>query len=136
MARDKLHEVVKRALEKDGWTITHDPYLLKFVPGQEIDLGAEKIIMADRGVDKIAVEVKSFLTASKIYKFYEALGQYISYDIGLKLQEPTRRLFLAIPEKVFKQLMSYTTVPLAFEREHVKIIVVDPIKEKIVEWKE
>lgn len=134
MARDKLHEIVRNALLKDGWTITHDPYVLKTIPGQEIDLGAEKLIVAERGTEKIAVEVKSFLTASKIYKFYEALGQYISYDIGLGLQEPERRLYLAIPEKVYDQLMSFTTVPLAIEKEQVSIIVVDPITETIVAW--
>ena len=29
MAKDIFHDAVKYALEKDGWTITHDPYLLK-----------------------------------------------------------------------------------------------------------
>lgn len=136
MARDKLHDIVKRALAKDGWTITHDPYILKIFPGQEIDLGAEKLIVADRGTDKIAVEVKSFLTASRIYKFYEALGQYISYDIGIGLQEPERLLYLAVPEKVYEQLMKYTTVPMAIKREKVRVIVVDPITETIVKWEE
>ena len=136
MARDKLHEIVKRALIKDGWTITHDPYILKLKPGQEIDLGAEKLVLADRGTEKIAVEVKSFLTASKIYKFYEALGQYISYQIGIEIQEPSRQLFLAIPEKIYEQRMSYTTVPIALEQEKVKIILIDPIKEKVVAWKQ
>ena len=26
MAKDKYHELVKQALENDGWLITHDPY--------------------------------------------------------------------------------------------------------------
>lgn len=134
MARDKLHGIVINALVKDGWEITHDPYILKVTPGQEVDIGAEKLIIAERGIEKIAVEVKSFLSASKIYKFYEALGQYISYEIGIGLQEPDRQLFLAIPEKVYNQLMGYTTVPIAFEREKVKVIVIDPIEEKIVKW--
>lgn len=25
-ARDKYHHIVRKALEKDGWTIPHDPY--------------------------------------------------------------------------------------------------------------
>lgn len=136
MARDKLHEIVVRSLINDGWTITHDPYILRTVPGQEVDLGAEKLIVANRGLSKIAVEVKSFLTASKIYKFYEALGQYISYDIGLELQDPERQLYLAVPEKVFNELMTFTTVPIALKRENVKIIVIDPITETITKWHE
>jgi hypothetical protein len=29
MARDRIHNIVKNALIKDGWTITADPYYLK-----------------------------------------------------------------------------------------------------------
>ncbi len=25
--KDQFHEAVKRALEKDGWLITHDPFI-------------------------------------------------------------------------------------------------------------
>jgi len=47
-AKDITHDIVRRALEKDGWTITHDPYYLK-VGGVEmyIDLGAELMIAAE-----------------------------------------------------------------------------------------
>ncbi len=27
-AKDKYHQQVRHALEKEGWTITHDPYML------------------------------------------------------------------------------------------------------------
>ena len=30
MAKDKFHEIVRQILENDGWTITADPYRLKF----------------------------------------------------------------------------------------------------------
>ncbi|WP_340627206.1 element excision factor XisH family protein [Nodosilinea nodulosa] len=29
-AKDLVHDAVKRALEKDGWTITDDPLFLRF----------------------------------------------------------------------------------------------------------
>ena len=56
-----FHEHVKQALINDGWIITHDPYKIK-VGGiyQEIDLGAEKLIAAERDNIKIAVEVNGF----------------------------------------------------------------------------
>jgi hypothetical protein len=66
-ARDVYHHSLKSALIKDGWTITHDPYTLTF--GQRnvfVDLGAERVLAAERGREKIAVEVKSFLGASDI----------------------------------------------------------------------
>ncbi len=107
MAKDKLHEIVKNALEKDGWVVTHDPFFLHTKPRrQEIDLGAEKVIVAERGSDKIAVEVKSFVNKSNLYDFYEALGQYISYRIGLRLQELDRILYLAIPDKTYHALQN------------------------------
>jgi hypothetical protein len=59
MARDSFHLTVRKALEKDGWSITHDPYELEIGgPDYEIDLGAEKIFAAQKGPKKIAVEVK------------------------------------------------------------------------------
>jgi hypothetical protein len=53
MARDKIHEAVKNALIKDGWTITDDPLIL--LPEEDniaIDLGAEKLLLAEKGVEK------------------------------------------------------------------------------------
>jgi hypothetical protein len=74
-AKDITHAIVRLALEKDGWTITHDPYYLK-VGGVEmyIDLGAELMIVAERDDQKIAVEIKSFLGASSISEFPHCTG--------------------------------------------------------------
>lgn len=60
MARDIFHDVVRQVLETDGWQITHDGYrliteLLK--DALTVDLGAEKLITAEKGVERIAVEV-------------------------------------------------------------------------------
>ena len=66
-ARDFYHDAVRNALIKDDWMITDDPYPLKL--GQKdlfIDLGAEKILAAEKGSDKIAVEIKSFVGRSVI----------------------------------------------------------------------
>jgi hypothetical protein len=30
MAKDIFHDTVRKALEKDGWKITHDPYRLRY----------------------------------------------------------------------------------------------------------
>lgn len=62
MVKDRFHDAVRTALEKDGWTITADPYELS-VGGVdfEIDLAAE-MLAAERSGEQIAVEVKSFMT--------------------------------------------------------------------------
>ena len=64
MAKDIFHDAVVVALQNEGWTITHDPYTIS--PGEgieyKVDLGAERIIVgAERGNEKIAVEIKSFI---------------------------------------------------------------------------
>lgn len=61
MAKDLFHDAVKMALEKDGWTITHDPlHIVSLGFNVLIDLGAERLIGASKGDETIAVEVKSF----------------------------------------------------------------------------
>jgi len=62
MAKDIHHQIVRAALEKDGWTITQDPYRIVRTNRKpyEVDLGAEKFIAAERGTEQIAVEIKSF----------------------------------------------------------------------------
>jgi XisH protein len=65
--KDCFHQAVRKALEKEGWTITHDPLPLKVGTLRlQADLGAEKLIAAQKDNQKIAVEIKSFLRASKI----------------------------------------------------------------------
>ena len=98
-AKDAFHEVVKTGdLEKDGWQITHDPYTLQAGSLElYIDLGAERVVAAQKDGQKIAVEIKSFIGPSKISQFYTALGQFISYRASLQQQESDRILYLAVP---------------------------------------
>jgi len=43
-ARDRYHDVVKNALIKDGWTITHDQLRLKWgTKDMYVDLKSEEI---------------------------------------------------------------------------------------------
>ncbi len=44
-AKDSLHFQVRRALVKDGWTITDDPFLIEYKDVLlKADLGAEKFL--------------------------------------------------------------------------------------------
>ena len=72
--RDTYHYLVKSVLIREGWTIYHDPYFLKSDPKLSIDLGAERIIAAEKNCDKIAVEVKSFITDSQVTELEKAIG--------------------------------------------------------------
>ncbi len=96
MAKDIFHNTLRTALEKDGWLITHDPLTINLSKRRIfIDLGAEKLLFADKDHIKIAVEVKSFLGLSILNDFYKALGQYQLYLLALKHQYPDRILYLA-----------------------------------------
>lgn len=103
-AKDIYHDIVREALEKAGWTITHDPYFIRLGKRRGfIDLGAE-IIGAEKGLEKIAVEIKSFLGASDVDEFEDALGQFLVYKTALEVKEPSRILYLAMPSDFYKSL--------------------------------
>jgi hypothetical protein len=106
--KDLFHDTVKRALEKDGWTITHEQMPLSFeLEDMYVDLGAEKILAAERDSEKIAVEIKSFVRASAISEFHTALGQFLNYRFALSEQEPERKLYLAVPNDTYTSFFLY-----------------------------
>lgn len=78
--------------------ITDDPLELGLEEGLvKIDLGAERLIAAERQDEKIAVEIKSFASNSAISDFHTALGQFLNYQIIPEINEPGRHLYLAVP---------------------------------------
>lgn len=87
--RDAYHDAVKNALIKDGWTITHDPLTLPFGSHKLfVDLGAERLLAAERGSERIAVEVKTFAGPSEVTDMEQALGQYLLYRSVLSRSDP------------------------------------------------
>ena len=136
-AKDVFHEVVKKALQKDGWQITHDP--LSFSVGgvnMSIDLAAEKLIAAEREGEKIAVEVKSFLErSSAISEFHTALGQFINYRGALRRREPERILYLAVPLTTYKTFFQLDFPKEMVLENQVKMIIYDIEHEVIAKWK-
>lgn len=134
-AKDIFHDAVKRALEKDDWTITDDPLFLRF-GGLEmyIDLGAERIFAAERNNEKIAVEVKSFLGPSATTEFNSALGQFLKYQLSLEQVEAERLLYLAVPADTYRDFFTLELPRLLIQRYQVRLIVYDPEEEVITQW--
>ncbi|WP_414624990.1 XisH family protein [Calothrix sp. CCY 0018] len=136
MAKDVFHYAVRRGLEKEGWQITDDP--LRIQAGgadMEIDLGAEKIIAAERGEEKIAVEIKSFIGASNISEFHTAVGQFLNYKVALEQQQPERILYLAVPIGVHRKFFMLPFVQTIIKRFQITLMIYDPVAEVILEWK-
>ncbi len=134
-AKDLYHDNVKHALVKDGWTITHDPYTLTF--GQEsvfVDLGAERILAAEKGHEKIAVEIKTFQGDSDIRDLEMAVGQYAFYRSLIARYEPERKLYLAVPQSVFASTLEEPVARPVVEDLAIALLAFDPEKESIVKW--
>ncbi|MEH2353598.1 XisH family protein [Nostoc sp.] len=134
-AKDKFHAVVRIALEKEQWKITDDPLRLE-VGGTkfEIDLGAEQLLAAERGEEKIAVEIKTFLSDSPLTDYHAALGQFLNYRLALEISDPNRILYLAVPISVYEAFFKREFAQISVERYQIKQIIYDPIQEVIVQW--
>ena len=133
--RDKVHDIVRNALEREGWTITNDPLPVKIGKKLgEIDLGAERILAAERNHEKIAVEIKSFIGSSTLTEFYRALGQFNLYGRALKNQYPDRMLYLALPLAAYKELSDDIFDYPEFEDLRQRIIIFEPIDDTTLTW--
>ncbi len=136
MARDKFHQCVRRAMEKDGWLITDDP--LRLSSGNvdvEIDLGAEKLLAAERGEEKIAVEIKNFLGHSPVSDFEDAYGQFLLYRKVLQKNNSLRDLYIAVPLFAYGKFFQRPLIKEIVEEDKMNLLVYDHIEETIILWK-
>jgi hypothetical protein len=134
-AKDLFHDAVRRGLEKDQWHISNDPLELRWEEVRvKIDLAAERLITAERGEERIAVEIKSFVSPSPISDFHTALGQFLTYRIMLKAKDPERKLYLAVPKEAYNTFFQSQLAQVAIEEHDLKIIVYNPTLEEIVKW--
>ena len=132
---DIIHNSVKNALIKDGWLITDDPYIIQYRRTMlYADLGAERPIAAERDGQKLVVEVKSFIGASKIQDLKEALGQYDIYRYLLEETAPDRKLYIAISKIVYNTFFTQDVTQLILNRHQLPIIVVDTEAEEVLQW--
>jgi XisH protein len=133
-AKDTFHDAVRRALVKDGWTITHDPFPMLWGDQRMFaDLGAEQVLAAERANRRIAVEIKSFLGKSLLDDLEKALGQFILYRTVLGRLEPDREMLLALPYDV-AVVFDEPLGRLLLEANLVRAVSFDPVQEVIVQW--
>lgn len=134
-ARDIYHDTVKFALQKDGWTITHDPFPLQIGKKRlSADLGAERLISAEKRTQRIVVEVKSFVGQSDVKDLEQALGQYVLYRQILNEMGSDRQLYLAVSQATFNSVFTIELGQVLLKNQIIKLIVFDAESEAIVLW--
>jgi XisH protein len=135
VAKDLFHQVVKDALIKDGWNITHDPFPVDYGDVQmQIDWGAERLLAATKDKTIIAVEIKSFVRPSAISEFHTAVGQYLNYRRALRAQEPNRVLYLAVPSQTYDEFFRLRFIEEGIEEYQIFLIVYDLEDRSIIKW--
>jgi XisH protein len=134
-AKDICHNTVKSALQKEGWTITHDPFPLKIGKKRlSADLGAERLISAEKGTQKIVVEVKSFVGQSDVKDLEQALVQYVLYRQILDETEIVRSLYLAVSRATFNSVFTIELGQILLKDQIIKLVVFDDEREAILQW--
>lgn len=134
--RDFIHDSVKNALLKAGWIVTDDPFRISFgIRKIYVDLAAERrLLAAEKGSEKIAVEIKSFVGVSKMNELENAIGQYVVYRTYLREIEPERVLFLAVDGETFSEIFYDISGRILLDVNDIKVMVVDTDGEEIVQW--
>jgi hypothetical protein len=91
-----------------------------------IDLGAERgTIGAERGSERIAVEISSFVADSPVRDLQEAVGQFVVYRALLSQVEPERSLFLGVPARVYDSVLSEPLGQLVAADVRLRLLVFD-----------
>ena len=134
-ANDTIYPAVKNALIRDGWTITHDPFTAIF-GGVRVhaDLAAEKLLAAERGTERIAVEIKSFIGVCPIHDFEVAIGQFMLYLSVLKRVDQGRKLYLAVSQDIHDTLFNREGIRAALDDYSIPRIVIRVAEEEVVSW--
>lgn len=126
---------MRNALEKDGWTITHDPlYLIFKNTALLIDLGAERMLAAEKEGQKIAVEIKDFDCESVANELQKTMGQLQLYRWALDEIDPERILYLAVSAKAHAKLHEDPLFQTVVERSKINLMILDSTWEVITQW--
>lgn len=78
--------------------------------------------------------MKTFTGPSRMADLEQALGQYVLYRIFLKQTEPTRELYLAVPQDTVEDLFRMAIGRGFLEDERGKVLGYDGDTEEMREW--
>ena len=133
--QDLYHDVVRDALRKDGWRITHTALQLK----ARAESGAGELwegpwLIADKDERKVAVAVNSFVGRSSPADLTQMWSQLALARLQLHAMDADRVVYLAVRQATYSACVAGTEGDLLLAKEHMRLIVFDPRAEVIVQW--
>jgi hypothetical protein len=130
-AKDKYHDAVVRALEKEGWSVNAQFALLIGERTVWVDLKANR----DAENISILIEIKGFENmASPVDYLARTVGQYVLYQSILEWNEEAIPLYLAVPEVAYEGFFQEPVGQAVIRKTQMKLLVVDVIAEEIITW--
>lgn len=136
-ASDKLHEVVVRCLEKEGWQIVREQFSVAIGMPPD-DVRRLFIDLMARSIDEqiVLIEVKS-LELSPVHKFMELVGQYLVYRTALNMSSLDIPLYVAIREQDYVDMVQHVLGQQVLNntlKSPIPFVVFDSIREEIIRW--
>ncbi len=131
-AKDRYHDVVKRALVKAGWVVTDENYFIATQHRQFwIDLVAESSPQQSRAF----VEVKSFLPdQSSVENLANALGKYLICSAAIQILRSAVPIYLAVPQYTYQGMLTEDIGLQLRHQTHLRVIVFEPVQAVIPQW--
>jgi hypothetical protein len=133
---DQCHYQIVRALQKAGWSVSPNPYVLRVERRRlYIDIYAQ-MIQPEQPRRIIVVEAKCFTDVKdEVNEFYTTVGQYLTYRGLLEQIGETIDLYLAIPLRAYEGVFQEFAMSVT-SKIHIKMIVVDLDREVVERWLE
>lgn len=131
-AKDRYHDSVKQALQRDGWTIDEEQVTLTIEKRNLwVDLQASKT----EPYLVILVEVKELAEVeSAVEALANALGKIELYRIAMVEAGLRHPLFLAVTYDAYAGILSESIGQRALERAQIPLLIFDPILEEVIKW--
>ena len=131
-AKDRYHDIVVRALRKDGWTIEAEQ--VKFVLVERrlwIDIRASNVSQNAA----ILVEVKGFENMPSPIDFLaNAAGKFVLYQAALDYLRVTTPLYIAVPEAAYNGILSEQIGQQVIQKADIQLVIFNLEREEITQW--
>ena len=130
-AKDRYHDTVTQSLIKDGWAITHNQFTI-VLPERFLWIDLRAVKATEQTA--ILIEVKGLESASAVEALAMAVGKYMLYRSALELSAIDEPLYLAVPVRAFRGILSETVGRYLIQELNIHLVVFDPEQTEIVQW--